>query len=432
MVDVERIKTAIVDREEEIKEKFNREKMVERSHAGKIRNLLGTDSALIITGARRCGKSTLAFMLKDEVGEDNFGYVNFEDERLLMNGEELNKTLEAIYSLKGDIDLLIFDEIQNIEHWEKFISRILPNKKVVITGSNARLLSKELSTHLTGRHIDYVLFPFSFKEYLKWKDVEPGIHSTKKRSKIKNYFEEYMKKGGFPLTYKKGKIFLSENYEDIINRDILQRYNIKYTKTFKEMARYLISNSTGEITYNKLANSFEMKSPHTAKNYVSYLENAYLIFTLNRFSYKLKEQTSSPKKVYCIDTGIIEVIGFRFSEDRGKFLENLVAIELLRRTSKNKELELYYWKNHQGREVDFVVKDDEDVRKLIQVTHTSSEDRIKDREVKNLLKGSEELKCDELLVITKDYENREEIEGKDIKFTPAWKWLLEEPALYKA
>jgi len=425
MVDVDRIKTAIVDREEEIEEKFNKEKMIERTSSNDIKDFVGTDAALIITGVRRCGKSTLAFMLKDEVGEEDFGYINFEDERLLIEGKELNKTLEAIYSLKDDVDLLIFDEIQNIEHWEKFISRLLPNKKVVITGSNARLLSKELSTHLTGRHIDFVLFPFSFKEYLKWKDIEPDVYSTKKRSKIKNSFEEYMKKGGFPLTYKIGNIFLSENYRDIINRDILQRYDIKYTKTFKEMARYLITNSANEITYNKLANSFEMGSPHTAKNYVSYLENAYLIFTLNKFSYKLKEQTSSPKKVYCIDTGLIDTIGFRFTEDKGKFLENLVAVELLRRTKNAEELELYYWKDHRGREVDFVVKDSEDVKKLIQVTYASSKDRIKERETKNLLIGSEEFGCDELYVITKDYNDRQEMGDKEIKFTPAWKWLLE-------
>ncbi|MGB9708012.1 MAG: ATP-binding protein [Candidatus Pacearchaeota archaeon] len=424
MINTEEIKTAIVEREEEIKQKFEREKIIEREGMEYVKRLISTDAALIITGVRRCGKSILAVMLGK--GE-KYGYVNFEDERLAIEANELNKVLEAIYSLKGDIDFLIFDEIQNINGWERFIARLIQNKKVVITGSNARLLSKELATYLTGRHVDFTLFPFSFKEFLEFKEFRPNIHLTRDIAKLKNYLKEYLKKGGFPLAYKIGNIFLIENYKDVIERDILQRYKIKYVKVLKDLTKYLISNISNEISYNQLKNIFKIKSVHTVKNYITYLQNSYLIFVLERFSFKLKEQMLAPKKIYCIDNGIADSVGFKFSENRGNFYENVVALQLFRKTCFDKKMEIYYWKDHQQNEVDFVIKRKE-VEQLIQVTLANSENEIKPRELKALLKASKELKCKNLLVITEDYEATKEQSWfgikRKIKFMPLWKWLL--------
>jgi len=425
MVEVERIKTAVADREDELRQKFEKERIIQREGESDVKKLVSTDAALVITGVRRCGKSLLAFMLgKDE----KYGYVNFEDERLLIDAGELNRVLEALYSLKGDVDFLIFDEIQNIKGWENFVARIVPNKKVIITGSNAKLLSRELATHLTGRHVDFTLFPFSFREFLAWKNFKPNVDLTKNRAKTKDYLAEYLEKGGFPLTHKLGMVFLAENYKDIIERDILQRYKIKYERAFKELARYLISNASGEISYNRLKSALNIKSVHTVKNYISYLENAYLIFELERFSFKLKEQMLAPKKIYCIDTGFVNVIGFEFSTNRGKYAENAVAVELLRQgtfSMSNKKQEVYYWKDHQQREVDFIIKEGRKVKQLIQVTCVSSKKEINKRETDALLRAGKELDCRDLLVITWDYEGESKEEGRrTIQYMPLWKWLL--------
>lgn len=420
MASIEDIKNAIVDRESELKKKFQEEKIIERQSRKHAEAIISKDAALIITGPRRCGKSTLALMLGTS---KKFGYVNFDDERMTMEASELNKVLEAIYSLKGDVDLLIFDEIQNIHGWEKFISRLIGTKEVVLTGSNARLLSRELATYLTGRHVDVVLLPFSFQEFLTFKDFEYNIYKTSDRAKIKNYLNEYLEIGGFPTAQKLGRVFLAENYKDIIERDVIQRYKIKNSAVFKELARYLISNASSEISFNRIKNIFGIKSPHTVKQYITYLSSAYLVFLVERFSFKLKQQSFAPKKIYCIDNGIISAVGFKTSSDRGKMMENLVAIELFRRASEA-GWEIYYWKDYQQKEVDFVIKDGKSIALLIQVTNISSKREIGERELDSLLRASEELRCNNLLVITYDYEDEEKISGKKIRFVPLWEWLI--------
>lgn len=423
---IEEIKVAIVEREESMLRKFREEKIVDRENLDVVKRRIGRDVANIIVGVRRCGKSIFAFQLSR--GE-KFGYVNFEDERLDVSAKELNKVLEAIYSIKGEVDLLILDEIQNIDGWEKFVARILPTKKVVITGSNARLLSGELATFLTGRHVNYNLFPFSFREYLSFKDVSLSgrdIYLTENIAKVKKLLEEYLKRGGFPLAEKFGSIFLSENYKDIVERDVIQRFNIKNARTFKEFSRYLVSNSANEITYNSLKNLFGV-SVRTISQWMDYLEAAFLFIELKRFSPKLKQQVLAPRKVYCIDNGIISSMAFRISENLGRLMENLVAVELERRKSYwYSDWEIFYWKDYRQREVDFVVKDGLRVRQLIQVTYASGEDEIDRREIEALIKASDDLKCKDLLVITWNYEDEIEVESKKIKFLPLWRWLLEQ------
>jgi len=420
MPSTEEIKTAIVDREIDLKRKFQEERIIDREIARAAEGLISKDMALVITGPRRCGKSILAFML----GKGrNFGYVNFDDERLTMEATELNKVLEALYSLKGEVDFFIFDEIQNIPGWEKFVSRLVPARKVILTGSNAKLLSAELATHLTGRHIDIVLFPFSFREFLALKGLEYDIHHTPDVARIKSYFEEYMETGGFPLAQKLGRVFLAETYRDILEKDLIQRYKIKYPATFKELAKYLISNASSEVSFNRIKNIIGVKSPHTVKEYTSYLSGAYLVFLVERFSFKLKEQALAPKKAYCIDNGLVNTIGFRVSENKGKAMENLAAIELFRAASRNRKMEIYYWKDHQQREVDFVVKEGRSVTQLIQVTGISSKKELEGREIDALLRAGKDLRCDNLLVLTHDYEAEETIDAK-IQFIPLWKWLL--------
>ncbi len=422
MVEMDLIKMCIVENERVLQEKFSEENIIDREIRKSIERNIGTDVAVFITGVRRCGKSILTYLISKN---KKAAYVNFEDERLSIKGGELNKVMEAIYSLKGKIGFFVFDEIQNIEGWEKFIARIIKNKKVIITGSNARLLSKELSSFLTGRHIDFVLFPFSFKEFLKYVNFEPNIYLTENISRLKDYLSEYLVKGGFPLSLRLGNLFLINNYKDIVERDVVERYKIKYPKTLKEIAKYLISNSSSEISFNKLKKMLNIKSVHTVKNYISYLENAYLIFLIERFSPKLKEQFLAPKKVYCIDNGIITALSFKLSQNKGKLMENLVAIELLRRKFYfHPDYEIYYWKDYQQREVDFVVKKEDRIKYLIQVCFSVDEINTREREIKSLMKADKELKSEKMLIITWDTEEKIKINGKIIELIPLWKWLL--------
>lgn len=420
MVSVPDLKYAITDKEAELRLKFDNENIIERELLSKAEKPK-YDFATVITGPRRCGKSIFAFQL---AGAERFGYVNFEDERLNIPSKDLNKVLEAVYELKGDTNLLIFDEIQNIDGWELFVSRLVGSKRIIITGSNAKIMSKELATRLTGRHIDYELLPFSFREFLRYKNYEvkeSDTYSTLEKSKRVNYLKEYASNGGFPLALREGKSVLAGLYNDILEKDVIQRYGIIMKTKLSELSRYLLSNASSEISYNKLRRIFEIKGPHTIQDWMSYLEKAYLIFKVERFSFKLKESIMAPKKVYAIDTGMINMISG--DENMSRLMENMVAVELVR-TRNLSDTSINYWKNHAQKEVDFVLRRGIKVLKLIQVTYASDKNGINEREVKNLLLASEELRCNNLLVITWDYEAEEKIKGKKIRFIPLWKWLL--------
>jgi len=427
-MNLEEIKRIIVDQREEIKEIFEKENIIERQIPHKkLIDALKHPNILAILGVRRSGKSIFSLLL---LKEKKFGYLNFDDERMAgMDAKDLNSCLQAFYELHGtDVEHIILDEIQNIPGWELFANRLRRTKKVILTGSNAKLLSGELATHLTGRYIDFTLYPFSFREYLKMKDIkitEEGLHSTKKIVRLKKEMEEYILEGGFPEVHKFGRIILGRIYEDIIQKDILLRYGIRNRRIFAEIAKYLISQFSSEITYTKLKNITLIKNVHTVKNYVDYLANAYLIFILERYSPKLKKQMIAPKKVYCTDSGIINSVAFMVSKNMGKLMENVVAVELKRRKSYwHGNIEIYYWKDHQQREVDFVLKKGAKIEQLIQVTYASGKDEISSIEIKAMLKASNELKCKNLLILTWDYEDEFEVENRKIKCIPLWKWLF--------
>jgi len=422
-----KLKRIIISQREEIKEKLHKEIIIPREvELNRLRRYISAPNILAILGIRRCGKSILSWQV---LGKDEFPYINFDDERLInFQTEDFDPLLEVLYELYGDFDILVLDEIQNVRGWELFVNRLRRTKKVIITGSNSRMLSGELATHLTGRHIDFILFPFSFREYLRYKGYSfksEDLYSSRNTGIIKNTLEEYMKTGGFPEVYLLGRDLTVRIYGDILEKDVLKRFNPKKKITFKEMARYIITNSSSEFSYNKLKNVFSIKDIHTIKNWISMLQDSYLVFTLERFSFKLKEQAIAPKKVYCIDTGLLNTIGFSFTENRGNVMETFVAVELMRRgnysfTSK----EIYYWKDHQQREVDFVIKEGKKIKELIQVAHDIEHLRTRERETKALLRASSELNCNTLTIITWDEEGEEKTGGKKIKFIPLWKWIL--------
>jgi len=417
------LKAVVKEQRQELEDIEHSERLINRENLKDANEFLKYPNILAVLGIRRCGKSIFSYLLSK--GHD-FGYINFDDERLTgVKTDDLNRILEAFYELYGDIDYIILDEIQNIENWELFANRLRRSKKVIITGSNSKLLAGELATHLTGRYIDIKLFPFSFHEFLDMKRFKPSsVYTSKEKASLLKLLNEYLKLGGLPEVYKFGKVILPRIYEDIITKDIVLRYGIRKIEELRKLAKYIVTNFSNEISYSKLSRILDIKHVSTVSNWISYLEQAFLIIKLERFDFKLKQQFVAPKKVYCIDNGIVNSIGFGLSENRGRLMENAIAVELQKRCTTERNFEVYYWKDHQQNEVDFVLKKGPKVVQLTQVTYVNSMDEINEREIKSLFKAAKKLSCKNLLVITWDFEAEEKIEGIKVIFTPLWSWLL--------
>ncbi len=383
--------------------------------------------AVVVSGVRRCGKSTLLNQVIIDHYKDDVYYLNFEDERLVdFTVEDFNDLYEVFLELYGEKKVFFFDEIQNVSQWEAFVRRMQGKGcKFFITGSNASLLSKELGTKLSGRNVSIELLPFSFQEFLSFKGVRPsknGLFLTEERATLKKHFSEYLRHGGMPeyLKYQE-QVLLKRVYEDILYRDIVARYGIKQVKPLRELGLYLLSNIGGTFSYNNLKKVLGLGSMNTIKSFADYLENSYLIFLVSKFSYSLKEQFVALKKIYCIDNGLAESIAFQFSKNKGKFLENLVFLEL-----KRTGLEIYYYKTANNLEVDFLVKTGKKDIKLIQVADNLDNDKTRQREINAVSRAMEELKLKEALILTDDTEDDLKLEGKRIKVISLYKWLLGE------
>ncbi|MBI2530441.1 MAG: ATP-binding protein [Candidatus Diapherotrites archaeon] len=363
--------------------------------------------AMILSGIRRCGKSTLLRQLIKKT--NGFYYFNFEDPRAAgFEVSDFQKLNDVFLEEFGRSDYYFFDEIQNVQKWELFVRTMLDNKKhFVITGSNASLLSRELGTRLTGRHLRYELFPFSFAEFLTLKGRKPS-HAA---------FEDYLCKGGFPEYLKSEKAeILQELLNDVIARDVVVRYGLRNLKTVKRIAVFLLTNIGKEFSYNGIKKLFSLGSTNSAIAFISYLEDCYLLFALPKFDYSLKKQLVSLKKIYAIDNGLASVNSASFSSDNGRMLENAVFLGLRR---KNQQIFYFREKN----ECDFLVKEREKITRAIQVCWGLDEDN-KEREINGLLEALEKFNLREGLILTNNQEDRLEIKNRHIIVKPVWKWLL--------
>ena len=398
---------------------------IKRALLGLIGQYVPLPHTLVISGIRRVGKSTLLAQIMDSFYKQGSYYFNFEDERLIgFKLSDFNLLYETLLEVYGERKVFFFDEIQNVPKWEIFVRRMQDKgHKFFITGSNASLLSKELSTKLTGRVLSLELYPFSFREFLAFKGFFPdkqALYNTTERGKIKRYFNQYLIKGGMPEYLKYNDTSLLKHvYEDILYRDIVARYEIKQIKALRELGLYFLSNTAGLFSYNGLKRFLQLGSVNTAKSYAGYLENSFLISTLNRFSYSLKQQFIANKKVYCIDSGLAAAVAFAFSKNRGKFLENLVFLELKRRFQ-----EVYYYKTAANLEVDFLIRDKGQKKSLIQVTQSLADEKTRDREIKALISALKELNGKSAVILSEDDEERIKIAGKTITVVPIYKWLL--------
>jgi len=384
---------------------------------------LSSKLAQIVIGVRRCGKSTICHKVLKK-NNINYAYVNFDDERLFnLKPEDLNAVLEALYMVYGDFKYLFFDEIQNVPSWFLFVNRLLRQKiRLIITGSNAKLLSNELGTHLTGRYNQIELFPFSFSEILAYKNIPSDDDSTLGVALRKAAFEEYMSQGGFPelLEVKNKKAYIRNLFNSIIMRDIKQRFSVRYPESLRKIADYLTDTLCAEINYKSLAKQFSFGSAHTAENYVDYMRQAYLLIGLQKFSFKSRERIRNEKN-YVIDTAFISPAKEGFSEQNfGWRLENIVCIELFRR--KNQTLnDVYYYKNNY--EVDFVLVFDNKVVELIQVSVDISAQKTFNREVNALFRAGTALRCDILTLVTLNEDRTYTADNQTINIVSILKWL---------
>ena len=432
----EKLKELIVGHKESF---LSRDGLVRREIQDKIVDYIPQREILIITGVRRSGKSSLMKLLCDDiirnedVLESNILYLNFEDERFvpftLKDFEPLYETFLELENPIGRIYLFL-DEIQNIHGWEKWLNRLyeFENVKVFVTGSNATLLSSEISTALTGRNRQSVTWPFSFHEYLALKGVlidAKSLYRRQTKVDIKRAFREYLELGGFPEVLKIGDpTLLEQYYKDIIYRDVIARYGIKNIKEIKELTLFLAANPGTVQSYKNMQKMIGVRSQNTVKNYLEALNDVYLFLSMDLFDYSLKRQIYNPSKVYCIDSAMSNSISFKFSRNIGHVYENIVFLELLRR---NKEI--YYWKSKKGGEIDFVVKQGLNITEAIQVCYSLENERTRQREIQALIEVKDELKAGRLTVITDDEESTvpgDSSHGHDkINILPLWKWLLQ-------
>lgn len=386
---------------------------------------LSSEEVIIISGVRRCGKSVLLQQIREKLPQKDY-FFNFDDDRLSgFRVEHFQQLYEVFIELYGDQNYFYFDEIQNIAGWEQFVKRLYNlGKKVFVTGSNARMLSKELGTHLTGCYIAIELYPFSFLEFLIFRGKEKRISDivgTVERGEIQALFNDYFLQGGFPMYLKsRDDIVLKTLYDNILYKDVMVRNQIVNEREVKELVYYAVSNIGKPLTYTSLAKVIGVKNPTTVKNYLEYIENTYLLFSLSKLDYSVKMQLRNPKKIYVIDNAMVRRLGFHFSGEEGRLLENLVYVELRRRGG-----EIFYY-NSGISECDFVVRDGFRVKQAIQVCFLMNSPDTRERELRGIVDAMKTYQLDEGFIITNTHEEEVRVGDKRVQVLPAWKWMMME------
>lgn len=419
----------------EYKDRFFAESnLISREIQKNINRFLITKEIILITGVRRSGKSSLMKLIADDllnihnVPKSNILYLNFEDERFI---EFKHKDFDALHEVFLELEnpqgkkYFFLDEIQNIEGWEKWANRLyeFENVKFFITGSNAAMLSSDVSAALTGRNRQIINWPFSFSEFLNLRGISIDANDFYKKEKrviIKRLLKEYTKFGGFPEVLKqKDTDLLDQYFKDILYRDLIAKYSLKNIRELKEICLHLFSNVGAIFSYANLKSMVSAKSVNTVKNYLEILENVFLFFKVPLFDYSVKKQIYNPDKFYAIDSALSQTIGFKFSSNIGHIYENIVFLELKRR---NKDL--YYWKCKSGKEVDFIIRSGAKIEEAIQVCFNFVNEKTKKREIEGLLKAKLELKPRKFTIISEDEMCEEKIGNINIQIIPLWKWLL--------
>lgn len=422
MIDKRILENILSDQKEDL-DVLESEKLCYR----KEQELIDLDStqAQVVIGVRRSGKSTLCYQALTAAQKD-FAYVDFDDERLKdVSSDDLNDILEVLYKIYGDFHYLFLDEIQDVDGWHLFVNRMLRKRMhIILTGSNAKLLSSELSTHLSGRNKEIHLYPFSFAEYCEMKNVDTKSPATKAVAFRRRAFDEYLSQGGFPelLTMKDTRSYISGLVNNILQRDIEQRYKIRYKDAFERLAHHLLNNVPCTVVSKDLTDLFNFKSVHTTENYVNYLCQAFLLVKINKYSTKSRLRMTG-QKVYPIDVALMNQRENAFEGDNlGWRFESIVLLQLLRESNLLGN-DIYYLADRSG-ECDFIVCHENKVLQAIQVSYDISSPKTKDRELAGLKLAKSRTGCTNLLLLTDhEYEDIEE-KGVIIKVRPFYEWAL--------
>jgi hypothetical protein len=395
---------------------------VRRTAEAELRAAMARPLMKVIMGPRRAGKSVLARLV---LGGSDYAYVNFDDERLsALTMEDLQRVEQSFASLWPRARTWFLDEVQNVPGWELFVNRLQRlGYNLLITGSNSKLLGRELATHLTGRYLALELFPFSFGEVLEARGVLLG-KTTAARGSIVAQLDLFRREGGFPemTLFGYSAPYLRELHDKIVTRDIATRHQVRYSRTLKELALYSASNPATRITYNSVQRTFSLRSVHTAKSYLHYLEEAYLVFLVPPFAFRFREQIKQARKVYTIDNGLTAALSTKITDDRGASLENLVCQELRRRG-----LDLFTWSRPDG-DVDFLIREGRRVSQLIQVCAALDTEEVVSREYRGLYRAAAATRCRDLRIITLDGTPPPRLlvpRGPKVAVQAVWEWLLE-------
>lgn len=366
----------------------------------------------LITGPRRVGKSVFALLM---LQGKNFAYLNFDDNQLLEKWEE-DLAMSALDDVYPDYDFMLLDEIQNLPDWDLWVSKLYRRgKNLIITGSNAKMLSSEMATVLTGRYLQIEMLPFSLEETMSWKNISTDREEQAAQAIM--LADDYMRNGGYPETIPSRSItksYLSTLFDSILLKDVAQRHKVRNTNDLYNLATYLLSNFCNPISANELAGELGMSSVATTKKFCDYLNEPYLFFYLPRFNNKLKLMNKAPKKVYVVDNGFVQSTAFNLSENLGRLLENQVFVELLRRGYIPGQT-LFYYRTRNDKEIDFVTRKGAKVEQLIQVCYDMTSEKTRKRELDALTEAAEELHCDNLLIITNALHEKMDYKGKEIR-----------------
>lgn len=424
MIDKRTLEIILTDQQEELEGRSS-EMLCHRAEEKAVD--ISSTQAQVVIGVRRSGKSTLCYQALQAKGV-KYAYADFDDERLVtLTADQLNDVLEVLYKVYGDFDCLFLDEIQNVDGWHLFVNRMLRKKiHVVITGSNAKLLSGELATHLSGRSKEIALYPFSFKEFCMMKGVDTDKRTTKAEAFRRAAFDDYLKQGGFPemMAIEDNRSYVSNLVENILKRDIEQRYKISYKASFEQMAHHLMNVSPAIVVTTDLASRFNFRSEHTVRNYVKYLKEAYMLVGIQKFSQKSKLRAVQ-EKVYTMDVAMMDQRDNAFAgENLGHRLETIVAIHLHRRCRMD-GLDVYYLNDRSG-ECDFVVCKGNQVIQAVQVSYDITAEKTRRREMNGLVLAARQTKCQNLLLLTDHERGEVEASGFKIRVQPVYEWTLEQ------
>ena len=382
--------------------------------------LLSDNRLLVITGMRRTGKSTLLQQLMQEV--DRVAYFNFEDEKLLdFTVTHFGELEEALIEVYGPANYWFFDEIQNVSNFEIAVRRMQDSgKKIVLTGSNSSMLSMEFGSKLTGRYKQLELFPFSFGEYLQFRNVtvqEKDFYLPEGKVKLKTGFTQWLEAGGLPeyLKYNDDQ-YVKTLFDSILYRDIIVRFGIRRNREFRELVQLLVSNLSLPVTFSSLQKSIGLSNADTVKEYMGYLSNAYMFYEMYQYHDSIKKQLRAPRKVYLNDVAFHNLVGLSTTPNQGRRLENAVFLALRRKSSA------VYSFNGKG-ECDFIVFEKEHQAKAIQVCYQLSPEN-QTRELNGLTEAMQAFNLKEGLILTLDQEFEIQSNGTNIPVLSAWKWML--------